>query len=90
MASNFQLSFQQTRDRLNLSLCGDFDGSSAFEIINTLNEHGRNFDQVFIDTEDLDTIHPFGKDVFLKNFRILCKKINQLIFTGKHKQEFAS
>jgi len=90
LASNFQLSFQQSRGRLNLSLCGDFDGSSAFEIIHTLSEHGQKFNQVFIDTENLDTIYPFGKDVFLKNFRILCKKINQLIFTGKHRHEFAS
>ena len=90
MASNFQVSFKQSRERLNLSWCGDFDGSSAFEIINTLSEHGQNFNQVFIDTEYLDTIYPFGKHVFLKNFRILCKTINQLIFTGKHKQEFAN
>ena len=90
MASNFQLSFQRTRDSLYLSLFGDFDGNSAYEIINTLNEHGRSSDHIFIDTEDLNTIYPFGKAVFKKNLRILCKRVNQLIYLGRHKQEFAN
>ena len=64
MASNFQIYSFKTRDSLHLKLTGDFDGSSAYELIHTLTEHGKDFYEIFIDTNDLKTIHPFGKDVF--------------------------
>ena len=41
MASNFQIYSFKTRDSLHLKLAGDFDGSSAYELINTLTEHGK-------------------------------------------------
>ena len=36
MATNFQIYPYKTRDSLLLRLAGDFDGSSAHELINTL------------------------------------------------------
>ena len=66
MASNFRLFSHETGDSLHLKLYGDFDGSSAHELINTLKKCGSRFYQIFIDTEDLGVIHSFGKDVFQK------------------------
>jgi len=43
VASNFQIYSFKTRDSLHLKLTGDFDGSSAYELINTLTEHGKGF-----------------------------------------------
>ena len=40
MASNFQIFSFKTNDSLHLKLTGDFDGSSAHELINTLIRHG--------------------------------------------------
>ena len=40
MASNFQIFSYKTKDSLHLKLAGDFDGSSAHELINKLLEHG--------------------------------------------------
>ncbi|MEJ2658359.1 MAG: hypothetical protein P8012_14385 [Desulfobacterales bacterium] len=82
MASNFQIYSYKTRDSLHLKLDGDFDGSSAHELINMLNETGSRFWEIFIDTTGLKTIHPFGRAVFEKNFRILNKKLRNLIFIG--------
>ena len=82
MASNFQIYSYETRDSLHLKLNGDFDGNSAHELINILNETGGSFWEIFIDTNGLKTIHPFGKSVFEKNFSILNKKIKNLIFIG--------
>jgi hypothetical protein len=83
MASNFQIVFFKTRDSLHLKLDGDFDGNSAYELINTIKDHGTEFFQIFIDTNDLKTVHAFGKEVFQKNFGAL-KQLSNLIFIGQN------
>ncbi len=90
MASNFQIYSYKTRDSLHLKLNGDFDGNSAHELINTLIKHGTGFYQIFIDTNDLKTIHSFGLAVFQKNFYILNKKFNNLIFIGENGHKIAT
>ena len=84
MASNFQIYSYKTRDSLHLKLNGDFDGNSAHELINILIETGTGFWEIFIDTNGLKTIHPFGRAVFQKNFSILNKKLSNLIFIGEN------
>jgi hypothetical protein len=61
---------------------GDFDGNSALELINILEEYGAGFHQIFIDTNNLKTVHPFGKDVFHKNLGRFNNILNSLIFIG--------
>ena len=87
MASNFQIFSFKTRDSLHLKLAGDFDGNSAYELINTLIEHGKGSYEIFIDTNELNTIHPFGKDVFQKNIRASNKIYRNLVFLGKNGHE---
>jgi anti-anti-sigma regulatory factor len=87
MASNFQIYSFKTRDSLHLKLAGDFDGSSAYELINTLTENAKGLYEIFIDTNDLKTIHPFGKDVFQKNLRSTNKLYKNLVFLGKNGHE---
>ena len=50
MASNFQMFSYQTRDSFHLILEGDFDGSSAYELLETLKKYGNGFYQIYIDT----------------------------------------
>ena len=83
MASNFHIYSFKTRDSLHLKLAGDFDGSSAYELINILTEHGKGFYEIFIDTSDLNIVHPFGKDVFQKNLRSSNKLYRNLVFLEK-------
>ena len=90
MASNFHIFSYKTRDSLHLKLAGDFDGSSAHELINMLIEHGRGFYQIFIDTNDLKTIHPFGRDVFQKKIGNFKKQFRNLIFLGENGHKFAT
>ena len=85
MASNFKFFSHPIRDSLHLKLFGDFDGSSAKELINTLVDYGTDFLQIFIDTNNLKTIHPFGRKVFLKGFSTISKQAGNIIFIGKHK-----
>jgi anti-anti-sigma regulatory factor len=88
MASNFQFFSQQTKDRLHLKLCGDFDGNSAFELIHALLKQRAGSHKILIDTNDLNTIHSFGKDVFQKNLGTLSRQFDQLTFIGKNKHHF--
>jgi len=90
MASNFQIYSFKTRDSLHLKLAGDFDGSSAYELINTLTELGKGFYEIFIDTNDLKTIHPFGKDVFQKNLGSSNKLYRNLVFIGRNGHEIGT
>lgn len=83
MASNFQILSYQTRDSLHLKLNGDFDGNSAYELINTIKDNGSNFYQVFIDTNNLKTIYAFGRNVLQKNFGAL-RRLSNLIFIGEN------
>jgi anti-anti-sigma regulatory factor len=88
MASNFQIFSFKTNDSLYLRLSGDFDGGSAHELINTLMEHGNGFWDVYIDTNNLKTIHPFGRDVFQKNLSSIKKQLKNLIIVGTNKYIF--
>ena len=89
MASNFRIYRHRTGKNLHLKLDGDFDGSSAHELINALTEYRRSFNQIFIDTNDLKTIYPFGRNVFQKNLGRFNKKWNRLIFIGENEHNIA-
>ena len=58
MASNFHMFSFKTRDCLHLKLEGDFDGNSAYELLETLKKYNNGSYQIFIDTNDLKTIYP--------------------------------
>jgi len=73
-----------------LKLHGDFDGSSAFELINILEENKADLNNILVDTNDLTTIHSFGKEVFQKNIRIRKRRYAGLNFVGKYKHHFGA
>ncbi len=89
MASIFHIISYKNRDSLYLRLSGDFDGGSAHELINTLTKHGTGSWDIFIDTNNLKTIHPFGRDVFQKNLSSIKKQLKNLIIVGANKYKFA-
>ena len=90
MASNFKVFLNQNRDSLHLHMYGDFDGISAYELINILKSHNQKYFEVFIDTNDLNKIHSFGIAVFQKKVNLVAKKKINLIFIGRHRHRFAA
>ncbi len=52
MANNFKFLSNRIRDRIRLQLYGDFDGSSACELINVLKNYRNGSNQIFIDTNN--------------------------------------
>ena len=85
MANNFKFLSNRIRDEIRLKLYGDFDGSSAFELINVLKNNRNGSNQIFIDTNNLNSIHPFGMGVFKRNISTLDINKNDIIITGKHR-----
>ncbi|MDM8522836.1 hypothetical protein QUF80_05630 [Desulfococcaceae bacterium HSG8] len=89
MASNFQILSYRKSGNLHLKLMGDFDGSSAHELINILETHCRYVFRVFIHTGSLRSVHPFGREVFRNNLSALNRQSGKLIFTGKNGDKIA-
>ena len=87
MASNFKLFSHETRDSIHMKLYGDFDGTSALELINAIKKIPNKSCQIFIDTGELKSVSFFGRDVFQKRLGIENKRSNGLLFIGKYKHE---
>lgn len=90
MVSNFKIFQRRKNDRLYLKLLGDFDGSSAFELVNVLKKSCKGVNKVIINTTCLKNIYPFGRDVFQKNLYHLSGLLISILFTGKNSTQIMS
>ena len=86
MAINFKISLNKNNNGFQLNLMGDFDGSSAFELVNTLKKYTADGEKIYINTGGLSHLYPFGVEVFKKKCPI-SKLYHDLIFTGEHATE---
>ena len=84
MAKNFHIFQHRTQDTLHMKLTGDFDGSSAFELINLLKDNLDSAKRIFIDTKNLKKIYPFGQEVFNRNFSKLRDHRINIQFVGSN------
>jgi anti-anti-sigma regulatory factor len=82
MASNFKIQTHQSGENLSLKLSGEFDGTSAFELLHVLKEKGHGVQRVTIDTSSLSRVHPFGKGILVKRLSELGSDGRKLFFTG--------
>jgi hypothetical protein len=89
MAANFTIAIHRMSAGLELKLAGDFDGTSACELLNVLKEKCDGVDSVLVNTTRLKDIYPFGQDTFQKNLYMLKGKPIRLVFTGKHATSIA-
>jgi len=87
MARNFKIHSHRNGDSIHLNLLGDFDGSSAQQLVELLRNKCRGTSKVFIHTNYLKEIHPFGRNVFLNNVDFLNKECGRLLFTGENAEE---
>ena len=89
MASNFQIISSNNNGSLHLMLYGDFDVNSAQELTNTLLTHGAGYWDIFIDTNNIETIHPFGRFTFKMNLSTFKKQLNKIFFIGENRHKIA-
>ena len=84
MAKNFRVCAKESSNQtLGLQLFGDFDGSSACELINVLDESVKKSSKVAIDTDGLRTINAFGLNVFLPRMSWLNNTQANIEVTGR-------
>jgi anti-anti-sigma regulatory factor len=91
MAMNFRITVYQNSDNLHLRLEGDFDGNSAYELLDTLAKRCRFASRAFIHTNGLRQLDPFGLSVFHANLNDLkrLRECRPLHFTGDYAKELA-
>ena len=83
MAANFKISVHKNSENLHLKLTGDFDGSSAHELLDVLKNNCTGTSKVFIHTNCLKRIHPFGLEIFHKKLKALNNRSISVLFTGE-------
>ncbi|MGB5157607.1 hypothetical protein [Desulfobacterium sp. N47] len=83
MTSNFRISAHKNKLNLYLDLMGEFDGSSAMELIKVLKEYSSKIKNIIINTSGLNLINPFGLGV-LQRECLADSSLNGLRFIGKH------
>jgi hypothetical protein len=88
MASNFKLFLHETKDSIHMKMCGDFDGTSAHELITAIQNHASKSNQVYIHTGELSNIYPFGRAVFQNNLGLVKKQSEKIEFVGKYQDSF--
>ena len=88
MPRDFEILSHRANEILHLHLLGDFDGSSACELVKKIKEAGSGASQILVDTTGIQSIHPFGKIVLQNSLGHVSRKSIGLTFTGKHKSQF--
>ena len=88
MASNFKIYCHRNSDSLHLKLMGEFDGSSAHKLINTIKKYHDQTTRFFIHTCSLSSVHPFGLEVFQNNLSVK-KLARHMTFTGEYGNRIA-
>ena len=89
MASNFKIVANKNGLRLNLKLEGDFDATSAYELINAIKKLPESLLKIAICTNGLKDIHSFGLDVFRNYINSLNGQSTRIVFTGNNASELS-
>ena len=82
MAANFEISVDKNSEGFGLKLMGDFDATSAYELIYAIKKLPEDILKISIHTDGLKDISPFGLDVFHKNMNPLDYRSRKIVFTG--------
>jgi len=89
MASHFKILIHQSSDTLHINLVGDFDGSSAHELINVIKKYSNRFARIFIHTSGLKQVFEYGRNVFKNAFPATGDRSAKFVFTGQAGRQLA-
>ena len=84
MASNFGIGIHKNSNGFGLKLAGDFDATSAYELIYAIKKLPEDAIRVAIFTDGLKDIIPFGLHVFHRFMRSLNGQSTRIVFTGSN------
>jgi hypothetical protein len=83
MALNFEVYVDKKSEHFGLKLEGDFDATSAYELIYAIKKLPEDILKISIHTDGLKDISPFGLAVFHRNMSPLDRQSRKIVFTGK-------
>lgn len=84
MAKKFCIkTIKMSSNAIYLQLQGDFDGTSAHELANTLSRCLHKAPGIAVDTDRLRTVAAFGLDVFNAQLKLLGCSGRKIDFTGR-------
>ena len=89
MASNFVICVDRDEHTLNLRLTGDFDRTSASELIEVLKGNRSGVTMAMIETNGLEHLDPTAKNVFQREVHTLQDFCYRLVFTGRNASQLA-
>jgi hypothetical protein len=89
MAKNFKVFVHRNSENVHLKLTGDFDGTSAYELLDVMKRNSFRASRVFIHTESLKQIEPFGREVFRNNLNAVKTTSLRVSFTGNNARQLA-
>ena len=89
MAANFEICVNREEHTLNLKLMGDFDGTSANELIEVLKGNRSGVTMAMIETNGLERLDPTGKKMFHREVHTLKDFCYRLVFTGRNASQLA-
>jgi hypothetical protein len=84
MASNFGITVDKASDGFGLKLAGDFDATSAYELIYAIKKLPEDTVTISIHTHSLKKIYPFGLNVFHRFMSSINGQSAKIVFTGNH------
>jgi anti-anti-sigma regulatory factor len=91
MACNFHILLTKSGDHICLKLNGDFDGSSACELVNLLNGADlHDSSEILVNTDSLKHVYPFGLNILHHRLHEAKSRKVPLIYTGKMSRRFVS
>ncbi|HKZ17530.1 MAG TPA: hypothetical protein VJ161_08735 [Geobacteraceae bacterium] len=89
MSVNFSIEHRKSKGNLHVRPRGDFDGSSAFELVNLLHEKYDGEGRVIIYTRGLCRVYPFGCSTFQDRLNVRIVPAEQIWFSGEKGFEIA-
>jgi hypothetical protein len=89
MTKNFQTQIKNNSNNgISISLFGNFDGASAYELANIVKENIDKTKQIQIYTDGLKDIYHFGLGVFNSQIKKFCPPTISIEFKGRYKENF--
>ena len=85
MSANFKIKPHKNKEGLFLELIGDFDGNSAWELINMIMRMDRGKGCIIVNVENLGEVIPFGSAVFRNLMKAKLVPVKRMVFQGTGK-----
>ncbi len=83
MTRQFQIRYKKSNGNLHLHPSGNLDGSSASVLLKFLHEKYEGIGRVFIETGNIDNVHPFGCHTFKRNLDRKRLPADRIYFKGE-------